>query len=220
MTTVATLITNVRNEIIEPTAGFWTDVEITKWLNESYRELVTTAEMESVTTTSFDTVDGTELYNLASDFDRIVRAERESEAGSDIYRPLQQLTINSREDNTPVVYLRAYPRTPTGFYLWPRAGADLFSIGLIPVPDLSGVGVRVYYYQKAATLVSADIPILAEKYLRLMELYAIAMAKLKADDSAYSVYQDHYIAGVQALRIDVLSRKRGASRFQVVRDVG
>ena len=175
--------------------------------------------MESVTTTDFDTVDGTELYDLASDFDRIVRVERETAEGTDLYRVISQLTINNRMDSQTIAYLRTYPRSPIGYYLWPRSGADLFSVGLIPVPDASGLGIRVYYYQKAATLVSGDTPILPEKYLRLMEQYAISMAKLKADDTAYSIYQDHYIAGVQSLRIDVLNRKRGASRFQVVKMV-
>lgn len=220
MTTVATLITNVRNEIIEPTPGFWTDAEITKWLNEAYRELVTVAEMESVTTTNFDTVADTELYNLASDFDRLVRVERETFAGSNVYKPMRQLTINERSDNSPFIYPRYYPYSPDAFYLWPRTGSDLFSVGLIPVPNESGIGIRVYYYQKAATLVSGDTPILAEKYLRLMEQYAIAMAKTKADDPAFSVYLTHYSAGVTGLKIDILNRKRGATRFSQVRDVG
>ncbi len=176
--------------------------------------------MESVATTDFDTVADTELYNLGSDFDRLIRVERETAAGTDIYRPLSQMTVNQRQDTSGFVYPRYWPPSPEGFYLWPRTGEDLFSVGLIPVPAVAGIGIRVYYYRKAATLVSGDTPILAEKYLRLMEQYAIAMAKIKADDSAYTVYLSHYAAGVQGLRVDVLNRKRGATRFGQVRDVG
>lgn len=206
MSALSALLANCRTEVVEPTAGFWSDAEFKAWLNIANNRLTTECELESTSLTSISTVSGTELYNLASDFDRILRAEREIEDGSGNYRILTQLSVSDRLETKG---------TPLGYYLW--QGSGVFQIGLIPVPDLVKA-VRVYYYVKATTLTAdGDTPVIPSRYHHLLEKYAVAMALQKQQDPAFQVYLSQYEAGIIEMKRDVLNQQRGASQFQTIK---
>lgn len=194
------LTLNIRAELIEPTPGFWSPVEIKKWINEAYRELVLAAKLEA-TPATLVTVAGTELYALAADFGEIIMIERLLD--NNRYVPLLPLSSSFRLVDQS---------RPVGYSIY--AG----QLQLTPVPD-DVYTLRYRYYKVGVDLVAgSDVPVLDSMYHKLIEWYAVAKAKQKADDSAYRVYLDDYNEGRQKM-LTTLKDQRQGPRFSQIRDV-
>lgn len=203
MATLDELVARVRAEIIEPQPGLYTDPEIKSWLNEANDDLTEIYGVEAMTT--IVTASGTEFYAVPADFSRVLRVEREiTPAGLD-FRPLRALTESDRVEDKG---------TPVGYYVF--AG----QIGLVPVPNVVA-NLNLYYFKKSTTLFSGtDVPVIPSQYHRLLYLYAVGMAKRKADDTAFQTYVSDYIAGRGDMLQKKFQSKFGAQSFPIVRDVG
>lgn len=203
MSTLSALVTQVRDELSEPTAGFWSDAEIKRWLNRANYDLADAAGVEASSSQSITTADGTESYSLASGFGLIEQVERVDTSDTNAFYPLEPMTVEQRQDGKG---------EPVGFYVF----AD--SLYIVPKPD--GVyTIRVWYYKAGVTLsADGDTPIIPSKYHDALALYAIAMAKRKAEDPSFATYLNDYVS----LREDMISflRKKGqGNRFSTIEDV-
>lgn len=204
MATRLSLRTDVRNEILEPTAGFWADSEINEWLQEANDDLTFVARIESSNSPyTFETVAGTDTYAMPSDFSRARLVSRETRAGSGQYVPLRAGRIDERVPDQS---------TPQSFYLW-----NATNLVLVPKPNIA-MSMQVWYYKTSTQWADdtgvPDVPLI---YHRLLKLYAIGIAKRKADDPAFQQYLADYEAGKNDM-VQKLQDRGEAQQFQVVRD--
>src|SRR5579864_6155669 len=73
-TTLTVALSNVRSLIDEPVAQFWSDQELTNWLNQGCEEVQRTAEWKRTTATATGVV-AQQAYVAPSDLLRIYRLE-------------------------------------------------------------------------------------------------------------------------------------------------
>lgn len=201
MTTLAAMETEVRDEINEATAGFWTSAEIKRWLNRGNRDLTRAYRLAADSAQSITTADGTEFYALASDFGAPAKVEIVDTSDSTSWASLRRIHPKERIDGKG---------EPAGYYI---KGARIY---LSPIPD--GVyTVRVWYYRDAPTLTSSsDEPIIPSEFHDLIVDFAIARAKQKDDDPAYQTYDERYEKGKREMVEQRMSEEEGADQPTVV----
>jgi len=210
MTQFVDLITEVRDEIIEPLTGLVSDPEIKRWLNDANRDLVNAITMEAgglvkSTPHTFDTLAGDEWYDLPADCGIILRVERQSTDGNS-WRGLIPTSIQGRSEIDLGV--------PTSFYVFGE------QIGLVPTPN-DVYHMRIFHHVKPVDMVDdADLPQPDAQYHRLLYLYATSQAKRKADDTAYQTYVSDYLAGRTQMVRNIILQKQTNQGFPMVRDVG
>ena len=88
MTTLQDALTHLRDLIDEPTAVYWTDDQLTVYLNDGTRDVARKAEDIISFNTSVTAVAGTYLYALPSDTLRVHRVEFQPSGQTQVY-PLQ-----------------------------------------------------------------------------------------------------------------------------------
>lgn len=201
MTALSTVRTDIRTELQEPTAGFWTDAELTKWINRSYMDLIRACKVEATSTLTL--ANGTESYSLPSDFYMGRRVELQSTAGSATnWFEVQPYDLNLRRPGDPLSSA-TFTSTPVGWYIFNN------KIYFVPVPDLAYSGT-LYYYKNATPLVadgdSFVYPegVLADTFDPAVLYFAVGMALRKRQDSAYTTYLGDY----------------AAARGEIIRDAG
>ena len=201
MSTLVTIRTNVRTEIQEPTAAFWTDSEINRFINEACDDLVEAARVE-VGPSTITAVAGTESYALPVDFGRTRFVERETNVGSGLYTPLRAAELADRRSEKSI---------PSGYFIFNG------NIYLTPTPD-NAYKIRVWYYAAHVTLVNdSDTPTFPARFHRLAELFTVGQCKRKASDPAYSTYISDYSVGRSDMLLKLAMRSQ-AQGFEVVRD--
>lgn len=201
MSNLGQIRTNVRTEILEPTAGFWSDSEINRFINEAADDLTEAARVEAGPQ-SIPLVAGTDNYALATDFGRTRYVERETNVGSGLYVPLRAGELADRRSEKAI---------PTSYFIYNGR------IYIAPTPD-AAYNVRVWYYAAATTLVlDTDTPVIPTRFHRLLELFAVAQCKRKQNDPAYSTYIADYASG-RADMIQKLTNRSQAQSFPVTRD--
>ena len=190
---LAALVTATRDELNEPTAGFWSDTELKRWINRASMDLAESARLAAATSTTVTTVSGTEKYNLPSDFGAVRQVELVDASNSNDFTELDAMSIDLREDDTG---------EPTGYYV---EDDDLY---VIPKPD--GVySLRVWYVKRGTTLsADADTPIIPTEFHDLIVLFAVSQAKRKDDDAAFQVYANDYEAGKRDMMIKLRDRQQ------------
>jgi hypothetical protein len=142
--TLNEMIADVRSRLDESTAGFWTDAEITVWLNEAnVRVAVELEDLEGTATSNI--VASTANYDLPADFVRLDQA---------IYNGVYLKTITRDQ-------LKQYgglgnpttSQTGTPEYCYIRAG-DLW---LYPAPSANVTNGLVLWYSKRPAALSASV---------------------------------------------------------------
>ena len=184
-----TLIADVRSLIDEEdvTAGFWTDVSLTRWINQGNIDLARRLENLEDTESS-NVVALTPNYNLPTDCIKIRRVTYNSRALYPIeYETLNDITADGSGELTET-------GTPTNFYIFDN------DIWLYPVPSASlALGLKIWYYKRPATLTNTvDTPEQPEQYHYLISLFAFNRALLKdtLDTTAMRI-MDMYLKGVE-----------------------
>ena len=203
MSTLSQLVTATRDELSEPTADFWTDTEIKRWINRANYDLADVAGIESATSSTITTADGTESYSTPTGFGLIEQVEFVDTDDSTNFFVMSPISIEDKIDG------HAQPET---YYL---LGDKIF---VSPVPD--GVyTLRLWYYKAGVTLsADGDTPIIPAKYHDLLTLFAVSQAKRKADDPAWLTYLEDYVAGRNGM-VEYLRNKGQGNRFQHVIDI-
>ena len=148
LATVAELITDVRSLVNETVESFWTDVEITRWLNEGQEYISAATKVLSkyydYTIETADLIDSREI-RLPSDFITL-------DDGAVFYKGNAISEITLTELNLYYGYdWRDRTGTPIRFY----RRAD--NLGFFPKPTV-GDAVKFYGVERAPTLVSAVVP--------------------------------------------------------------
>ena len=148
LATVAELITSVRRLINETSASFWTDDEITEWLNEGQEYISAATKVLSkyydYTIVADDLIDDREI-RLPSDFITLDDGAvfYDDESISEI--TLTELNLYYGSD------WRSETGTPVRFY----RRAD--NLGFYPKPSV-GDEIRFYGVERAPTLVGSVVP--------------------------------------------------------------
>lgn len=197
MSTLAQLVTAVRDEISEPTPGFVSDAEVKRWLNRANYDLVDAGAIESTTSQSITTVDGTEQYALESEAGLVEQVELVDASVSTEFTILRPLSLEERDtDGTG---------EPRGYYVVEN------KLVIVPVPD-STYTLRVWYTRSGVTLsADADVPIIPARFHDLLTLFAVSQAKRKGDDPAYVTYLQDYVSGRDGMVAYLRQRGLGAN---------
>ncbi|RJQ07536.1 MAG: hypothetical protein C4551_06425 [Bacillota bacterium] len=187
----------VRSEIVEPTEGFWTDVELNYWLNEA-NEIATTKAGIRKLNPDFSTVSGTAGYALPSDF---LNARRVRCGGYD-------LLPGTLEDWT------GESGTPTRYYV--MSGES--KVYLDPVPN-AVLTVKLWYDIRATEMTADDkSPSFPARWHHLCYLYCTGQAKRKADDPGYVTYLRDWESGVQEMCAELASQGQAERPRHIIDD--
>ena len=172
LATVAEIITSVRYQINEATASFWSDAEITTYINEGQEIIATETKCLSKYYTcvleAADIVNSREV-RLYSDFVAL-------DEGGVLYagKPLEQTSLKELDEHFRD--WRDTTGTPTRFYF----RSDM--IGFFPIPT-AGDTIAYYGIERATELSGSTVPLSSDyrtiSFRRYMRDYAIAMCWYK-----------------------------------------
>lgn len=144
--TLGTAATNLRDRLDEPSAGFWSDAQIRRYINEGCREISRRGEPLRTSTTASVTA-GTRDYTGPTDAARIHECFYNMTGSSTLY-PLEYRDLaalnniwgtNQSIDRSTPIYWTTWGSAPT------------LTIRLWPVPAVNGT-LTVYYYKLATEL--------------------------------------------------------------------
>lgn len=198
MSTLSQLRTAVRDEISEPTPGFVSNAEVDRWLNRAHYDCVDAAGIESTSSQSITTADGTEQYNLSSDAGLVEQVELLDASDNTLFTILRPLSVAERDTDGK--------GEPLGYYVIEN------KLVVVPIPD--GIyTLRVWYTRAGVTLTNdSDTPIIPARYHDLLTLFAVSQAKRKGDDPAYVTYLQDYVSGRDAMVAYLRGRGLGTNR--------
>jgi len=200
--TLATALSNVRSLLDEPQAQFWSDSELTNWINQACSEIARKVEWKRAQTTIAVTV-GNQQYTGPADMYRIYRLE---------FRP----TPGAGGTNTYTVEYRGYmemdqiwginqqwPASYPLYYTTWKVPPNL-TILLYPVPSQAG-NLTAYYYQQITPASATTDPIDAlAGWEDATYDYAVYRALRKDNDPRWqdfkATYEDKLVAMVDATR--------------------
>jgi len=176
LATIAELIVSVRYQINEATASFWSDAEITTYINEGQEIIATETKLLSkYYTHDLEAADivNTREVRLSSDFVCL-------DEGGVLYedKPLEQTSLKELDEHGGVNW-RDTTGTPTRFYF----RGDM--IGLFPIPT-AGDTLAYYGIERATELSGSTVPLASDyrtvAFRRYMRDYAIAMCWYKKSE--------------------------------------
>lgn len=185
-TTLLTAITAVRERLNETLPGFWTDTELTRWINEGVREVCRRTEcLRSQETIS--AVAGQATYALPADAIRVHRVEY-TQTGAITRYPLDPVEVNAVDalgwSNTQT---RGIPQL---FVTWGYPGAA--DLNVFPKPATGG-SFLVWYYRLPAEVASdSDELDMPEGWQDLVYDYCEYMARMKDKDSQWQAAKQQF----------------------------
>lgn len=178
LATVAEIITSVRYLINEATASFWSDAEITTYINEAQEIFATTtkclSKYYSHTLIAADIVNDREV-RLSSDFVAL-------DEGGVLYDsdPLRPISLKALDEHGGAAW-RDVTGTPTHFY----KRSDM--LGFFPKPAAGGV-VAYYGIERATELSGATVPFSDDyrtiAFRRYIRDYAVSLCWAKKSEDA------------------------------------
>lgn len=184
-TTLAQLRTNVRSALDESSPRFWSDAELTVWINMGLADIGRKAQVIQQYSATITGVANQQKYDLPTDLVTLHRVEFIDAGGTQVY-PLQLLTIEQMDQYWGLQQDTA-SSYPFAAYVWGyTGGAATLKLGIYPVLSSNGGTIRLYYYRLPATLVnSSDIAELPAGWESLIIDYCEYRAKRKAKDPTW-----------------------------------
>lgn len=188
--TLAQMRLEVRRALQEMEADFFTDAEITSWLNEGAKLMTKIAkQMQGVIIVTPALIGATTMYQteyaLDDDVDEVFSVFIEDGANNPRELPRREFKILHGSDSsagTPsLYYLRTYTReivqhTTTGLSVADinaTSGDSRIVIGFYPRPSTASKLIYVYYYPRHYTMSSdSDYPVIPVEYRRGLVHYA------------------------------------------------
>lgn len=163
--TLQQLIDQTRSQLDETVSGgrFWTDTELTRWINEGCRDIARRAEVIQSFSQTIPAIAGVNKYPLPANVIRIHRIEFVPAGQLQVY-PLKASNHNEMDQvwginqTTPSSY-------PSYFVIWGTPGMVMDSpltLQVYPSPSQSGT-FNIYYYRHPYRFVSAAAPELAKQ---------------------------------------------------------
>lgn len=149
-------IRRARSVLDEPIARFWTNAELTDWINDGARDLARRAEDLLTFDTSIPLVANVNTYTLPDDVIRIHRAEFVPINSTQTY-PIRA----SSQDEMDQIW-GTYQLNPASYPSWfvtkgypGGLGTSLFRVQFYPVPSQPGT-LNLYYYKVPARINNPD----------------------------------------------------------------
>lgn len=201
--TLSEMFGEVRSDLGEPTEGFFTNTEITRWLNEGIKRFcLKTKILRSYTdytwAISTDSVPLTTIIATSGHNNPVIESAHwySSSLGS-IPLIISVLEEINHEPDRPVSSVKG---TPTTLWIDPWV-AD---VGMHPTPDAAGTLRVRYYYRPASLAASADtIATALEEYWEGICAYAVYRGKSKDIDHFTETQAQESLARFQATITDV-----------------
>jgi hypothetical protein len=185
--TLTTALTNTRSLLDEPNPQFWSNLELTNWINEACSDIARKVEWKRQTA-MISVVSGTQDYTAPTDVYRIYRIEFVPSASIDTYTVefrgyMEMDQIWGINQQWPASY-------PLYYTLWKVPPS--MTIILYPVPSQAGT-LNVYYYQQITAAVSGsdDIDCLVG-WEDLVYDYAVYRALRKDADPRWQEFKGTY----------------------------
>lgn len=154
--TLSEYIRRSRSVLDEPISRFWSNAELTDWINDGARDLARKAEDLLTYDTSINITASVAVYPLPSDVIRIHRAEFVPVNSTQTY-PVRAST----QDEMDQIW-GTYQQNPASYPSWfvtrgypGGSGSSLFQIQFYPVPSQTG-RINLYYYKLPARLGNPD----------------------------------------------------------------
>lgn len=148
--TLVNMRTAVRARLDEATAKFWTDADLTRWINEAAREIARRTE-NLQTTANISSVAGQQQYTMPVDVYRVHRVEYARTTS--IVTPLEYRDFNNM-DSIWWSSQRITPGDPYWYTMWGFPPTLTMVVYPIPSDSISNA-FKVFYYRLPAT-VSGD----------------------------------------------------------------
>jgi len=166
-TTLSQLATDVlANTLNDPTNTYFTDAQVTQWLNDAIRAY--SAQLPRVLTTTITTVAGTDLYGLPANFRHMLKVEYPT--GEDVPELLTQ-----RPHSEPQFYA-----SETSYDILPKGDQTAVSQLYISAAPSSGQTITITYQADHDFELTDDDPItVPEKHHHILKKYVFWQATLK-----------------------------------------
>lgn len=185
--TLTTMLTNIRSLLDEPNPQFWSNTELTNWINEACAEVARKIEWKRAQT-NIDVDAQTQQYTGPTDMIRIYRMTFQPDNSMDTYtvefRGMMEMDqIWGINQEWPASY-------PLYYTTWKVP--PLLTVILYPVPSQDGT-LTVYYYQTITPVVSgSDNVDMLEGYEDIVEDYACYRALRKDADPRWQEFKSTY----------------------------
>jgi|SRR5262245_48107177 len=187
-----------RSVLDEPSSRFWTDAELTDWINDGARDLARRAEDLLTYDQTITITPSIAVYTLPPDVIRIHRAEFVPSGSTQTY-PIRA----SSQDEMDQVW-GTYQANPASYPSWMvtrgypgGSGASAFQIQFYPVPAQAGT-INLYYYKMPRRLLSTETTLtidLPEGWddliLQYVEWRALRKTKDPRWQEAYQLYKEN-----------------------------
>lgn len=188
--TLNTILTDVRNRLDETTARFWTDAELTNWINDGLRDISRRTETIQQFYTGLTTTASQAKYHLPPDVIRIHRVEY-APAGTSNRYPVQASTYQEMDQIWGINQLTQTMSYSYAYVLW--GFPPNLIMQLYPVPASSGDTVNIFYYRLPNKLVNTtDIAEIPEGWQDLVSLYCEYVARRKDKDDGWKEAKQLY----------------------------
>lgn len=203
--TLTTILTNIRSLCDEESTTDPTDTALTAFVNKRYHDLVDrimniNEDFFVETDQTLDTVDGTELYDLPSDFKKVKRVEISYDGTT--YDEAFEIDLNDKyttESDTDSSYSQHNPRW---YFLGDQIGFD-------PIPDYDGTNnIKLWYIQRPTDLEGTATPVIPAEYHSLLVDGACADLKKRDDNWAMANnFEKDYESGIKEMEQSLRRRQ-------------
>ncbi len=196
---VSDLVTRVRSELLEPSAGFWSDDEIKIWLGEALHQLPEPEVIFTLLTTAgqgfVSLRDPVAIVTIPTDVTQVSVVTSLHHTESDnIYQPTDALTRSHPQDEDFAYLSQGANRYPMYYYVWNNR------IYFAPIPDavytIRGTGKARIWPDPAVLPDATNVDWITESFhplaITLMTAYATSMAKRKDSDPNWMHYFEQY----------------------------
>lgn len=222
-------ISRARSVLDEPSARFWTNAELTNWINDAARDLARKSEGLLVFDASMQIFANVATYNLELDVIRVHRMEFVPTQSNQTY-PVRA----SSQDEMDQIW-GTYQANPASYPSWfvtkgypGGSGSSVFQVQFYPVPSQAGT-MNIYYYKMPARMGNPDVDStqlvrtidLPEGWDDLIIMYVEWRGLRKTKDpswqEAYQLYNDQldYLLNVTRYFHDQQQSISTASRIMV-----
>lgn len=196
---LSTVLANVRSNIEEASTRFWTDNEITEWINNGARDIARRAEVIQSFSTTIAAVVGQAKYALPSNVIRLHRVEFAPTGQTQVY-PLE-ISTDQELDNIWGLNPNSQSSYPSYCTIWGTPGVTasdaVLMLRVFPVPNSAGV-FNLYYYRMPYRFTSgsggelAKVVEVPEGWDDLVVMYAEYEAKRKDRNPSWKDSKDIY----------------------------
>lgn len=189
---LTTLLTNCRSLIDESSARFYSDLELTVWINDCCRDIARRSEDIQHINTTTAVIVGTANYSLPIDCIRVHRVEFQPTGSTQLY-PIE---IRNRNEIDQLIGFNPSIQSsyPWVCWMWGSPGNTTYplTISFYPVFSTGGTLSIWYFRMPAALAIGTDVAEIPNGWEDLVPLFVEAMAKRKDRDPGWQEAKQEY----------------------------